>query len=121
MTPRQLKKLYKEVALAVVIVAIGVFIAILQYKNRVKDLKIEDLKRQAYAGDVRDSVLVDSLKLKILQDSLDIIDIQRVNNINTINKQDDKDKGNRDILISIIPNASDEQRDRIWTAYTPKN
>jgi hypothetical protein len=121
MTPRQLKKLYKEVALAVVIVAIGVFIAILQYKNKVKDLKIENLKRQAYASDVRDSILVDSLKLKILQDSLDIIDIQRVNNINTINKQDDKDKGNRDILINIIPNASDEQRDRIWTAYTPKN
>ena len=121
MTTRQLKKLYRDIAIAVVIVAIGVFIAILQYKNKVKDLKIEDLKRQAYAGDVRDSILVDSLKLKILQDSLDIIDIQRVNNINTINKQDDKDKGNRDILISIIPNASDEQRDRIWTAYTPKN
>ena len=121
MTPRQLKKLYKEVAVAVVIVAVGVFIAILQYKNKVKDLKIENLKRQAYAGDVRDSILVDSLKLKILQDSLDIIDIQRVNNINAINKQDDKDKGDRDIIIAIIPRADDEQRDRIWAAYSPKN
>ena len=121
MTPRQLKKLYSEVAVAVALVAIVAFIAILQYKNKVKDLKIEDLKRQAYADDVRDSILVDSLKLKILQDSLHIVDIQRVNSINTINKQDDKDKGNRDIVIAIIPNATDEQRDRIWAAYSPKN
>lgn len=121
MTPRQLKKLYSDVAVAVVLVSIVAFIAILQYKNKVKDLKIEDLKRQAYADDVRDSILVDSLKLKILQDSLEIVDIQRVNSINTINNQDDKDKGNRDIVIAIIPNATDEQRDRIWTAYSPKN
>jgi hypothetical protein len=121
MTQRQLKKLYSEIAVAVALVATVTFIAILQYKNKVKDLKIEDLKRQAYAGDVRDSILVDSLKLKILQDSLEIVDIQRVNSINTINKQDGKDKGDRDILIAIIPNANDEQRDRIWAAYSPKN
>jgi hypothetical protein len=121
MTTRQLKKLYKEIALVVVVVIIAIFIAILQYKNKVKELKIEDLKRQAYADDVRDSILVDSLKLKILQDSLDIVDIQRVNSINTINKQDDKDKSNRDIVIAIIPNATDEQRDRIWATYSPKN
>ena len=121
MTPRQLKRLYSDIAVAVALVIIVVSIAILQYKNKVKDLKIEDLKRQAYADDVRDSILVDSLKLKILQDSLHIVDIQRVNSINTINKKDDKDKGDRDILIAIIPNANDEQRDRIWAAYSPKN
>lgn len=121
MTSRQLKKLYSDIAVIVALVAIVTFIAILQYKNKVKDLKIEDLKRQAYADAVQDSILVDSLKLKILQDSLEIVDIQRVNSINTINKQDDKDKGNRDIVIAIIPNATDEQRDRIWAAYSPKN
>ena len=121
MTARQLKRLYSDIAVAVALVIIVASIAILQYKNRVKDLKIEDLKRQAYAGDVRDSILVDSLKLKILQDSLQIVDIQRVNSINTINKKDDKDKGDRDILIATIPNADDEQRDRIWAAYSPKN
>jgi hypothetical protein len=121
MTTRQLKKLYSDIAVAVALVAIVTFIAILQYKNKVKDLNIEELKRQAYADDVRDSILVDSLKLKILQDSLDIVDIQRVNYINNINQQDGKDKGDRDILIAIIPNANDEQRDRIWAAYSPKN
>jgi hypothetical protein len=121
MTNRQLKKLYSEIAVAVALVSIVVFIVILQYKNKVKDLKIEDLKRQVYAGDVRDSILVDSLKLKIFQDSLEIVDIQRVNSINTINKQDGKDKGDRDIIIAIIPRADDEQRDRIWAAYSPKN
>jgi len=121
MTPRQLKKLYSDIAVVVALVSIIAFIAILQYKNKVKDLKIEDLKRQAYADDVRDSILVDSLKLKILQDSLEIVDIQRINHINVINQQDDKDKGNRDIVIAIIPNANDEQRDRIWAAYSPKN
>jgi hypothetical protein len=91
------------------------------YKNKVKDVKIEDLKRQAYSDSVRDSIIIDSLEFKILQDSLHIVDIQRVNHINNINKQDDKDKGSRDIVIAIIPNATDEQRDRIWSAYSPKN
>lgn len=121
MTPRQLKKLYSEVAVAVALVSIVAFIAILQYKNKVKDLKIEELKRQAYAGDIKDSIIIDSLQFKILQDSLYIVDIQRVRHINNLNNQDDKDKGNRDIVIAIIPNATDEQRDRIWSAYSPKN
>jgi hypothetical protein len=121
MTTRQLKKLYSDIAVAIALVAIVTFIAILQYKNKVKDLNIEELKRQAYADDVRDSILVDSLKLKILQDSLEIVDIQRVNYINDTKKQDGKDKGNRDLVIAIIPNANDEQRDSIWAAYSPKN
>jgi len=121
MTTRQLKKLYSDISIVVLLVIIVGSIAILQYKNKVKDLKIEDLKRQAYTKDVRDSILVDSLKLKLLQDSLKIVDIQRVNSINTINKKDDKDKGNRDLVIAIIPNATDEQRDGIWATYSPKN
>jgi hypothetical protein len=121
MTPRQLKKLYNELAVAVTLVIIVASIAVLQYKNKVKELKIEELQRKAYASDIRDSIMIDSLKLKIFQDSLDIVDIQRVNSINTINKKDDKNKGNRDLVIAIIPNANDEQRDRIWAAYTPKN
>ena len=121
MTPRQLKKLYNEVGVAVVLVATVAFIAILQYKNKVKDLKIEELQRKSYAKDIRDSIIIDSLKFKMLQDSLYIVDIQRVNRINQINNQDDKDKGSRDIVIAIIPNANDEQRDRIWAAYSPKN
>ena len=121
MTPRQLKRLYNEIAVAVVLVIIVVSIAILQYQNKVKDLKIEDLKRQSYADDIRDSILIDSLKFKILQDSLHIVDIQRVNYINDTKKQDGKDKGNRDLVIAIIPNANDEQRNRIWATYSPKN
>lgn len=121
LTPRQMKKLYSEIAVIVGILVVALTIGVLMYKNKVKDVKIEDLKRQAYAGDIRDSIVIDSLKFKILQDSLHIVDIQRVNSINTINKKDDKDKGNRDIVIAIIPNATDEQRDRIWTAYSPKN
>ena len=121
MTPRQLKKLYSDISVAIVLVIIVASIAILQYKNKVKDLKIEDLKRQSYADDVRDSILIDSLKFKILQDSLHIVDIQRVNYINDTKKQDGKDKGNRDLVIAIIPNANDEQRDRLWAAYSPKN
>lgn len=121
MTPRQMKKLYSEIAVLVLVIIVALTIGVLMYKNKVKDVKIEDLKRKAYADDIRDSIIIDSLKFKILQDSLHIVDIQRVNRINTINNQDDKDKGNRDIVIAIIPNATDEQRDRIWTAYSPKN
>ena len=116
-----MKKLYSEIAVIVMILIVTLTIGVLMYKNKVKDSKIEDLKRQAYSDNVRDSIAIDSLKFKILQDSLHIVDIQRVNYINTINQQDDKDKGNRDIVIAIIPNANDEQRDRIWTAYSPKN
>lgn len=121
LTPRQMKKLYSEIAVIVMILVVAITIGVLMYKNKVKDFKIEDLKRKAYADDIRDSIIIDSLKFKILQDSLHIVDIQRVNRINTINKQDDKDKGNRDIVIAIIPNATDEQRDRIWAAHTSKN
>jgi hypothetical protein len=121
MTRQQMKKLYSEIAVLVVILIIGGSIGLLMYKNKVKEYKIEELKRKAYADDVRDSIIIDSLKFKILQDSLHIVDIQRVNRINQINKEDDKDKGSRDIVIAIIPNANDEQRDRIWAAYSPKN
>ena len=116
-----MKKLYSEIAVLVVILIIGGSIGLLMYKNKVKEYKIEELKRKAYSDDVRDSIIIDSLKFKILQDSLHIVDIQRVNRINQINKEDDKDKGSRDIVIAIIPNANDEQRDRIWAAYSPKN
>ncbi len=121
LTPRQMRKLYSEIAVLVIVIIVAISIGLLMYKNKVKDLQIEDLKRKSYTDAVRDSIVIDSLKFKILQDSLHIVDIQRVNHINTINKQDDKDKGNRDIVIAIIPNATDEQRDRIWTAYSPKN
>jgi hypothetical protein len=116
-----MRKLYSEIAVLVIVIIVAISIGLLMYKNKVKDLQIEDLKRKSYTDAVRDSIVIDSLKFKILQDSLHIVDIQRVNHINTINKQDDKDKGNRDIVIAIIPNATDEQRDRIWTAYSPKN
>lgn len=116
-----MKKLYSELAVLVIVAIIASTIGLLMYKNKVKDLQIEELKRKSYADDVRDSIVIDSLKFKILQDSLYIVDIQRVRHINNINQQDDKDKGNRDIVIAIIPNANDEQRDRIWAAYSPKN
>ena len=121
MTQRQLKKLYSEIGIVVGILIVGLTLAVLLYKNKVKDLKIEDLKRQAYADNVRDSIVIDSLKFKLLQDSLHIVDIQRVNYINNLNQQDDEDKGSRDIVIAIIPNATDEQRDGIWATYSPKN
>jgi hypothetical protein len=116
-----MKKLYSEIAVIVLILIVGLTVGVLLYKNKVKDLKIEELKRQSYGDAVRDSIVIDSLKFKILQDSLYLVDIQRVNRIKTINKEDDKDKGSRDIVIAIIPNANDEQRDRIWAAYSPKN
>jgi hypothetical protein len=121
MTPRQMKKLYSEIAVLVLVIIVALTIGVLMYKNKVKDLKIENLRRQAYTDAIRDSIIIDSLKFKIVQDSLHIVDIQRVNRINDLNKKDDKDKGNRDIVIAIIPNATDEQRDRIWSAYSPKN
>ena len=121
MNNKQLKKLYSEIAILVLILIIGFTIGILTYKNKIKDLKIEDLKRKNYAVQTRDIIIIDSLKFKMLQDSLYIVDLQRINRINDLNKQDNEDKGNRDIVIAIIPNASDEQRDRIWATYTPKN
>jgi hypothetical protein len=121
MNQNQLKKLYSDVTILVIILIVSITIGLLVYKNKIKDINIQELKRKSYANDIRDSVIIDSLKFKMLQDSLYIVDIQRVNSINQINKEDGKDKGNRDIVIAIIPNANDEQRDRIWAAYSPKN
>ena len=121
LTPRQMKKLYSEIAVIVMILIVALAIGVLMYKNKVKDAKIEDLKRKAYSIEVRDSIIIDSLKFKMLQDSLYIVDLQRINYINDLNKQDNEDKGKHDLVIAVIPNASDEQRNRIWAAYTPKN
>lgn len=121
MNSKQLKKLYSEIAVLILIIAIAFTIGILMYKNKIKDAKIEDLKRKSYAIQTRDSIIIDSLKFKAFQDSMYIVDLQRVNRINDLNNQDNEDKGNRDIVIAIIPSASDEQRNRIWATYTPKN
>ena len=121
MTPRQLKRLYSEIGIVVLILIVGLTMGVLLYKNKVKEVKIEELKRKSYAHDIRDSIIIDSLKFRILQDSLHIVDIQRVNHINDINQQDNEDKGKHDLVIAIIPTASDEQRNRMWAAYSPKN
>lgn len=121
LTPRQMKKLYSEIAVIVIILIVALTIGTLAYKNKVKELKIEELKRKTYGIEVRDSIIIDSLKFKMLQDSLYIVDLQRVNRINDLNKQDNEDKGKHDLVIAVIPNASDEQRNRIWATYTPKN
>lgn len=118
---QRLKQLRNELIIIGLIVIL-VIVAFIGYYRKQSNLKvIEELKRKSYAADTRHAMEIDSLKFKLLQDSLDIVDLQRVHTINHINQQDDKDKGNRDIVIAIIPNATDEQRDRIWAAYSPKN
>ena len=121
LTPRQMKKLYSEIAVIVMILIVALTVGVLLYKNKVKDTQIEELKRKSYAHDIRDSIVIDSLKFKILQDSLHIVDLQRVNYINNINQQDNEDKGKHDLIITIIPTADDKQRDRLWATYSPKN
>jgi hypothetical protein len=100
---------------------VGIWIAVLLYKIKVKEANIEDLKSKAFATDTRHAMQIDSLKFKLVQDSLKIVDLQRINQINVINQQDKQDKDERDQTIALIPTADDKQRDQLWTTYTPKN
>jgi len=115
------KNLLIEILVFAVILAVGIWVAVLLYKIKVKEAKIEDLKAKSFAAETKHSMQLDSLKFKLVQDSLKIVDLQRINQINVINQQDKQDKDERDQTIAIIPTATDKQRDHLWATYTPKN
>jgi Tfp pilus assembly major pilin PilA len=121
MPNRKQKNLLIEILVFAGILAIGIWIAVLLYKIKVKEANIEDLKSKAFAKDTKHAMEIDSLKFKLVQDSLKIVDLQRINQINVINQQDKQDKDERDQTIALIPTADDKQRDQLWTTYTPKN
>lgn len=121
MPNRKQKNLLIEILVLSAILAVGIWIAVLLYKIKVKEANIEDLKSKAFAKDTKHAMEIDSLKFKLIQDSLKIVDLQRINKINVINQQDKQDKDERDQTIALIPTADDKQRDQLWTTYTPKN
>jgi phage FluMu gp28-like protein len=121
MSNQKQKNLVIEILVLSVILAVGIWIAVLIYKLNVTESKIEDLKAKSFAAETKHAMEIDSLKFKLIQDSLKIVDLQRINKINVINQQDKQDKDERDKTIAIIPTADDKQRDHLWATYTPKN
>jgi hypothetical protein len=121
MLDKKMKKLLNEILLTSVILGIAIWIGVLLYKVKMSTLAIEELKQKAFGAETRHAMEVDSLKFKMFQDSLKIVDLQRINYINTINQQDKQDKDERDQIIATIPTATDKQRDQLWTTYSPKN
>ena len=121
MLDKKMKKLLTEILICSVILATTIWISVLMYKVKMSTLAIEDLKQKAFGAETKHAMEIDSLKFKMLQDSLKIVDLQRINRINVINQQDKQDKDERDQVIAIIPTADDKQRDQLWTTYTPKN
>ena len=121
MLDKKMKKLLSEILVLSAILAIAIWIAVLLYKVKMSASAIEELKQKAFGAETKHAMEIDSLKFKMLQDSLKIVDLQRINRINVINQQDKQDKDERDQVIAIIPTADDKQRDQLWTTYTPKN
>jgi hypothetical protein len=121
MLENKAKKLLSELLIASAILATTIWISVLMYKVKMSTLAIEELKQKAFGAETKHAMEIDSLKFKMLQDSLKIVDLQRINRINVINQQDKQDKDERDQVIAIIPTADDKQRDQLWTTYTPKN
>jgi hypothetical protein len=121
MLDKKMKKLLTEILICSVILATTIWIFVLMYKVKMSTLAIEDLKQKAFGTETKHAMEIDSLKFKMLQDSLKIVDLQRINRINVINQQDKQDKDERDQAMDLIPTADDKQRDQLWTTYTPKN
>jgi hypothetical protein len=121
MLDKKMKKLLNEILIVALILAVAIWMFVLLYKIKVSKLAIEDLQQKAFGAETRHAMEVDSLKFKMFQDSLKIVDLQRINRINTINQQDKQDKDERDQTIATIPTATDKQRDQLWTTYSPKN
>ena len=116
-----LRKLLNEIIITTVsiIAVIAIIVAISKSKS-MKKLKVET-ERKLYSTEQLHAIQLDSLKLKILQDSLYIVDLQRVKQINNLNTQDKYDKAKHDLTIAIIPTADDMQRNRLWSIYSPKD
>ena len=121
MSNQKQKKLLIEIIILSIILAVVLWISVLIYKVKAMKSSIDDLKAKSFAADTRHAMQIDSLKFKLIQDSLKIVDLQRINRINVINQQDKQDKDERDQTIALIPTADDKQRDQLWTTYTPKN
>lgn len=67
-----------------------------------------------------DSLTIDSLKVKILHDSLAHVDSLRVARIKSLNNQDNENKNQRNQAHDIVKHATDEQLDSLWSIYSPK-
>lgn len=117
----QLNKLKNDILVMGMLAITAISLIVSIYKNHMYKKLKKETDQKLYSVETLHEIELDSMKLRIVQDSLYIVDLQRIKQINNLNLQDKHDKANHSAIISIIPNASDAQRDRIWATYTPKN
>lgn len=103
----------------VVVLVVGI-IAILFVRTMVKTTENEKKNNTLFQKINTDSLTIDSLKMKIIHDSLAHIDSLRIAHINSLNNKDNENKKDRDEANAFIKHATDKQLDSLWAVYSPK-
>lgn len=110
------EQLIKDV---VVILTVGM-IAILFVYTMFKATENEKKNTTLFQKINTDSLTIDSLKMKIIHDSLAHIDSLRVAHINYLNNKDNENKNQRNEAHDIVKHATNKQLDSLWSVYSPK-
>lgn len=116
-----LKNLKTQIINSGVVLLFIIAVTIIVYKSKQYNKLKQETTQKLYSTEQLHQIEIDSMKLRIVQDSLYIVDLQRLKQINNLNTQDRYDKAKHDLIISIIPTTDDKERDKLWATYSPKN
>lgn len=110
------EQLLKDILLVAIICIVATVFVYEMYRVSTLEIHTNQLKEKISL----DSLTQDSLKMKILHDSLAHVDSLRVLHIKYLKDQDNENKNQRDQDVNTIKHASDKQLDSLWSIYSPK-
>jgi hypothetical protein len=109
-------QLIKDILAVVIICIIATLFVFEMSKLNTLEINSNKLKHKISL----DSLTVDSLKMKMLHDSLVYVDSLRAANIRRLKDKDNENKNQRDQDVNTIKRASNKQLDSLWSIYSPK-
>ncbi len=117
MTQREKQEqLIKDILAVFIICIVATLFVYEMYRVSTLEIHTNQLKKKISL----DSLTVDSLKMKMLHDSLVYVDSLRAANIRRLKDKDNENKNQRDQDVNIIKRASNKQLDSLWSIYSPK-
>lgn len=110
------EQLLKDILLVVLMLFVGTAFVYCIYRATDNEQKYNKVLQKINT----DSLTIDSLKVKILHDSLAHVDSLRVARIKSLNNQDNENKNQRNQAHDIVKRATNKQLDSLWSVYSPK-
>ena len=110
------EQLLKDIFLVVLMLVVGTAFVYCIYRATDNEQKYNKVLQKINT----DSLTIDSLKMKVLHDSLAHVDSLRIIHIRSLNKKDDENKNQRNQAHDIVKRATDKQLDSLWSIYSPK-